>query len=64
MERLRAGGIPQADDEGGGMKRFIVTVRPVTGGVHVYPAIDKHVIDLHSDAIDRFGPCKFNARLA
>lgn len=46
------------------MKRFIVTVRPVNGGVHVYPAIAKHVFDLHSAAVDRFGPCKFSARLA
>lgn len=46
------------------MKRFIVTVRPITGGVHVYPAIAKHVFDLHAAAIDEYGICKFSARPA
>lgn len=44
------------------MKCFIVTARPVTGGVHVYPAIAKHVFDLHAEAINRFGLCSFSAR--
>lgn len=46
------------------MKHFIVTVRLDAGGVHVYPAIAKSVFDLHAQAIDRFGPCKFSARPA
>ena len=46
------------------MTHFIVTIKTATGLALEYPAIAFSTFDLHAEAIDRFGLCKFSARRA